>query len=62
MKAAVRRVLQRKATQAQATQLAHNRHTRGTHSALLTAGAKVKIQHALEHAWADSTIEKYSQT
>jgi hypothetical protein len=28
----------------------------------LTANAKAKIQYALEHAWANSTIEKYSQS
>ncbi|KAJ7312509.1 hypothetical protein DFH08DRAFT_717678 [Mycena albidolilacea] len=34
---------------------------RGTHGVPLNAEAKAKIQHALEHAWADSTIEKCSQ-
>jgi hypothetical protein len=49
--------------QAQATRTAHGRRTsaRGTHGVPLTADAKAKIQYALEHAWADSTIEKYSQ-
>jgi hypothetical protein len=63
-RAAVRRVLQRRAIQAQATQPVHGRRTssRGTHSVPLTAEAKAKIQYALEHAWADSTIEKYSQS
>ncbi|KAJ7364543.1 hypothetical protein DFH08DRAFT_681522 [Mycena albidolilacea] len=35
---------------------------RGIHGVPLKADAKAKIQHALEHAWADSTIEKYGQS
>ncbi|KAJ7355970.1 hypothetical protein DFH08DRAFT_933727 [Mycena albidolilacea] len=63
-RAAARRVLQDKAIQAQATQPVHGRRTssRGTHSVLLTADVKAKIQYTLEHTWADSTIKKYGQS
>jgi hypothetical protein len=62
-KAAARRILHRKALQARPTQPDRGMCTsrRGTHGVPLNAEAKAKIQHALEHAWADSTIEKYSQ-